>query len=582
MTEENGFYGIRPYGPHPNERQLRHIKKFSQKVFFHFGVNTFTELEWGEGGESEKLFDPSELDVGQWIRVAAQAGARLAIITAKHHDGFCLWSSAYTEHCVKNSPYKNGKGDVVREFTEACRRYGLGVGIYISPYDRSVETWGTPAYSEYYAAQLTELMTGYGHIDEVWWDGAGSAETPYDWGAWADIIRKNQPDAVIFGSLGATEYVDIRWVGNECGYAGATNYATIDPKYLIHETPAELNRGSIITPQELESPECLKRYIPAEVDVSIRPGWFYHEAQDGEVKSVNRLARIWFSSVGANAFELLNLPPDRRGLVHPKDAENARLASDIIRTTFATNLAFGAKVTADSTYSAECGADNLLQPYEKCFYAADNTSAELLFELPAQVTFDCYSLREVVELGERITEHTLYVEGEGGEWREIAKNTSVGILRAEYFPQVTASRIKLCIKGYASPVLERFGLHKLPCDISDDVALSDKTDLLSKKNASVSISEDRRALTAEFGGVYPFDTVTLNCECVWRLKIYAFNGQEYYLIHEAIQPEHSYKWHFDAPIDGSYRVKIETDTQAADKLEPHFYMSVRPSARGAI
>ncbi len=573
--QNDRFFGIEPYGPVPNARQLRHIKRFSQKVFFHFGVNTFTELEWGEGAESEKLFDPSELDVRQWIRVAAQAGAELAIITAKHHDGFCLWDSAYTEHCVRNSPYKNGKGDVVKEFTDACREYGLGVGLYISPYDRNVPTWGTPAYSEYYAAQLTELMTGYGHVDEVWWDGAGSVETPYDWGLWADIIHKNQPDAVIFGSLGATEHVDIRWVGNECGYAGTTNYATIDPEYLIHETPSELNRGSVITPWELDSGKCPKRYIPAEVDVSIRPGWFYHEAQDSEVKSVNRLVRIWFSSVGANAFELLNLPPDRRGLVHPIDAENARRANDIVRFTFAVNLAYGAKVTSDNARDARCGADNLLQPYEGCFYAAEKNSAEIEFEFPSPVTFDCYSLREVVELGERITEHTLSVSDGNGGWRTVAKNTSVGILRAEYFPEVTASRVKLTVVGYAPPVLESFGLHKLPCDISDDISVSDGTDLLSKKNASVSVSDDRRTLIAEFGGVYPFDTLTLNCECVWRLKIFAFNGQEYSLIHEEVQPEHSYKLHFDAPIDGSYRVKIETDAQAADKLEPHFYMSAR-------
>lgn len=569
----NNYHGIKPYGPIPNERQQRHIKKFPQKVFFHFGVNTFTELEWGEGAENEKLFDPSELDARQWIRVAAQAGAKLAIITAKHHDGFCLWNSKYTEHCVKNSPYKNGKGDVVKEFTDACREYGLGVGIYLSPYDRHAPDWGKDSYSDFYAAQLTELMTGYGHIDEVWWDGAGSTETEYNWKMWADIIRKNQPDAVIFGSLGATEYVDIRWVGNECGYAGTTNYATIDPEYLVHEAPLELNRGSIITPEELALGNSPKRYLPAEVDVSIRPGWFYHESQDSEVKSVNRLARIWFSSVGANAFELLNLPPDKRGLVHERDAENARLANDIISSTFAVNLAYGATVTADNTYAKGCEADNMLQPYSGCFYAAEKEHTDIIFDLSHRITFDCYSLKEVTALGERITQHTLYALNENGKWVTIASNTSVGNLRCEYFPPVTTSKVKLTVDGYAPPVIESFGLHKLPCDISNDVDISNQTDLLSKKNSKITVAEDNCSLIAEFGGVYPFDTLTLNCECVWKLRIYAFSGQEYHLIHEAIQPEHDYKWHSDTPIDGCYKLKIETNTPAANKLEPHIYMS---------
>ncbi|MBQ9117491.1 MAG: alpha-L-fucosidase, partial [Clostridia bacterium] len=509
---------IEPYGPVPSERQLRHINKFKKKAFFHVGVNTFTDLEWGEGGESEQIFAPSALDTRQWIKAAAQAGFQLAIITAKHHDGFCLWDSAYTEHCVRNSPYK---GDVVREFANACREFGLGVGVYISPWDRNAPFWGTDKYSEYYALQLTELMTKYGHIDEVWWDGAGSAETPYDWKRWNDIIRENQPDACIFGSMGATDFVDLRWVGNESGYAGKTHYSTIDPEYLLHETPRELNRGAIITPEELASGVCPKRYIPAEVDVSIRPGWFYHAHQDGEVKSPSRLAQIWFDSIGSNAFMLLNFPPDRRGIVMDTDAENARLADEIIKKTFAVNLAYGAAATADSVYCAGCEAENLLQPYDGCFYAANDKKAIVEFELPHSVTFDCYSLSEVIELGERVIGHKVeYLNGDC-EWETLAEGTSVGVMKAQHFEPVTASRIRLTVEGYAYPVLRSFGLYKLPDGaFAPDPVPKNAEDILSKKGERVEISEDGKTLFAEFGGVYPFNTLKMTCENVFYLDIF--------------------------------------------------------------
>lgn len=564
------FYGIEPYGPIPNARQLRHLKMFPQKVFFHFGVNTFTDLEWGMGGEPEQCFAPTEIDVRQWIRTAAQAGATLAILTAKHHDGFCLWHSAHTEHCVKNSPYKNGNGDVVREFTDACREYGLGVGLYISPWDRNAPFWGTDKYSEYYAAQLTELMTEYGHIDEVWWDGAGSGETPYDWAKWENIIHTNQPDAAIFGSLGAADYVDIRWVGNECGYAASTHYATIDPKYLKNETPSELNVGSIITPQELNSGCCPKRYIPSEVDVSIRPGWFYHKEQDDEVKSVERLVKIWFSSVGSNAMQLINFPPDRRGLVCKRDAENARLANDVIKSAFSVNLAYGATVTASNTLRSECDAYKLLSPNPDCFFAAKENEAEILFELPAPITFDCYSVREVIELGERIIEHSLSAMINGA-WVEIAKNTSIGNLKAAYFPQITASKLKFKVKGYAPPVLESFGLHKLPLDIQNNIPVNTAEDIMTHKNASIEILNDNNTLIANFGGIYPFNIVKLSCCNVWKLTISAFDGQKYYKIYETVQPEREFTLKLPNVIDGSYQVKIDTNNHSADKLDPHFY-----------
>jgi alpha-L-fucosidase len=191
-------YGIEPFGATPNERQVAHYK-IGKKVFFHFGVNTFTSSEWGSGTEVEDIFNPSALDTDQWLRVAKEAGFELAILTVKHHDGFCLWPSAYTEHSVKNSPYKNGKGDVVREFVDSCHKYGLKVGLYISPWDRHSPHWGKDDYNDYFANQLTEILTGYGEIHEVWWDGAGSRDAVYDWDLWESIVRENQPKAAIFG-----------------------------------------------------------------------------------------------------------------------------------------------------------------------------------------------------------------------------------------------------------------------------------------------------------------------------------------------------------------------------------------------
>ena len=570
MSRELDIREITPYGPVPSERQLRHVRKFKKKAFFHFGVNTFTDLEWGKGIEGEQLFAPSELDTRQWIRAVAQAGFQLAIITAKHHDGFCLWDSKYTEHCVRNSPYK---GDVVREFADACREYGLGVGFYISPWDRNAPFWGTDKYSEYYALQLTELMTEYGHVDEVWWDGAGSAETPYDWKRWNGIIRENQPDACIFGSMGATDFVDLRWVGNESGYAGKTHYATIDPRYLLHETPAELNRGAIITPEELASGDCPKRYIPAEVDVSIRPGWFYHAHQDGEVKSPARLTQIWFDSIGSNAFMLLNFPPDRRGLIMDTDAENARTADEIIKKTFAVNLAYGATVTADSVYRLGYEADNLLQPYGGAFYAASENKAVIEFNMPSPVTFDVYGLSEVIELGERITYHKLEYMNENGAWSLIAEGTSVGELKAQHFDPVTATRVRLTVDGYAPAVLRSFGLYKLPDGVfAPDAVPKNTADILSGKGASVEISEDKKTLYAEFGGVYPFNTVKVNCENVFSLDIFAFDGQSYRKIHREHLPPRELTVTLPETVEGSYRIKIEVNNQSADKLNPRVYL----------
>ena len=271
-------FGLVPFGAAPNARHMEWYAR-ERTAFLHFGVNTFTDREWGDGTESEALFAPTKLDCRQWARVLKEGGFTAAILTAKHHDGFCLWHTETTTHHVGNSP---ARVDVVHEFCEACREFGLKPGLYISPWDRFHPAWGTEGYNDVFAAQLTELMTRYGKIWECWWDGAGSTEATYDWARWASIVRENQPQCVLFGCLGAAEHVDLRWVGNEEGRAGDPCWATIDPETILEEKCAGLNSGKFGG----------NRFIPAETNTSIRPGWFWHESQNDRVRSSENLLLV--------------------------------------------------------------------------------------------------------------------------------------------------------------------------------------------------------------------------------------------------------------------------------------------------
>ena len=310
-----------PGRPLPSAAQLA-WQRDELALFLHFGVNTFTDREWGDGKEAPAIFEPTKLDARQWARTAKAAGFRAMILTAKHHDGFCLWPTATTRHSVASSPWRAGGGDVVREFVDACAAEGLRAGLYLSPWDRNHPTYGdSPAYNDVYAAQLTELLTRYGRITEVWFDGA-NGEGPngrrqvYDWPRVFGLVRRLQPDAVIFSDAGP----DVRWCGNERGVAGDPNWSTVDP--TIVSFPGQSGAGVEAALQHGAPDGTVWR--PAEVDVSIRPGWFYHPAQDDEVRSVDNLIELYFTSVGRNAKLLLNVPPTREGLIHDVDA--ARLA----------------------------------------------------------------------------------------------------------------------------------------------------------------------------------------------------------------------------------------------------------------
>ena len=306
--------------PHP--RQLA-WQQLEMTAFIHFTINTFTDREWGQGDESPELFNPVSLDAEQWVRVLSEAGMKMVIITAKHHDGFCLWPTKTTRHSVASSPWKDGKGDVIRELKDACEKYNMKFGVYLSPWDRNADCYGdSPEYNKFYLEQLTELLTWYGKVDEVWFDGAngegpGGRRQEYDWQAYYDLIRKLQPDAVtaIMGE-------DVRWVGTETGYGRETEWSVtaLAPGGTPESRAINEALGLNPTSMDLGSSALLKKagkvfWYPAEVDVSIRPGWFWHAAEDSLVKDPDKLLDIYFSSVGRNAVLLLNVPPDNRGLI---------------------------------------------------------------------------------------------------------------------------------------------------------------------------------------------------------------------------------------------------------------------------
>ncbi len=541
--------GFSPVGPLPNKRQFHSLHY--KKAFFHFGVNTFTDAEWGDGTELEKAFNPTNLDIRQWMRVLKSAGFDLAIITAKHHDGFCLWPTKYSEHSVKNSPYKDGKGDIIKEFTDAAREYGIKAGIYLSPWDRHSEYWGTAEYSKFYAKQLTELMTNYGKLDEVWWDGAGSKETPYDWGRWASIIREHQPTACIFGSLGATPYVDIRWVGNESGYAGETHYASIDEQALDGETRGDLLHGKIMG----------NRYIPSECDVSIRPGWFYHSSQDDKVRSVENLNKIWFESVGRNSMMLLNFPPDRRGLICDTDAQNAILSHRCISKMLSVNYALGAQITADTVYSELFLPEKAALPDENlCYAAAPGThSAVLDIVLQAPEKINTVILGEEIRMGERITDFRIEAVDSEGISTVLANATSVGFKKAVKIPENEYSHIRVVIENSVGPVvLNRLGLHFYENPYITKLMEAGELNLAGMVSAKIDFEYEKSGALINFGGIYPFNQISFNLESGGTYQIFAFSGTDWYEIASGSTDDRAVTVKLDKPIEDSYQIKIRS------------------------
>jgi len=441
----------------PSPQQLA-WQKLEFIAFIHYTVNAFTDREWGDGTENPAIFNPSQLDVRQWVTTCKDAGMKMIILTAKHHDGFCLWPSKHTEHSVKNSPYKNGKGDIVGELAAACRQAGLKLGLYLSPWDRHEPTYGdTASYNEFYKSQLREILSNYGEISEVWFDGAkgpDAKDMEYDWQGYYSIIRELQPNAVI-----AICGPDVRWVGNESGYARETEWS------VVNRSSSSAQRKNLGSLEALGDGSNLA-WHPAETDVSIRPGWFYHAKEDDKVKSVEKLLEIYFTSVGRNSVLLLNLPPDRRGLIHENDVQRLRDLRQVLDAIFAENLAAGATARASHVKAGDpaFGADRMVDGHADTYWTTDDwtTEATVEFNLGSDRTFSVAELSECIRIGQRIEEFVLEA-WDAGKWKEFARGTTVGYKRLLRFDDVNASRVRVRIlNSRVCPALSGFGLYHAP------------------------------------------------------------------------------------------------------------------------
>ena len=455
----------------PNDVIPTHQQVEYQKMefigFIHFTVNTYTDKEWGYGDESPEIFNPTDFDAEQWASVAKTVGMKQLILTAKHHDGFCLWPSKYTEHSVKYSPWKNGNGDILREFTDACRKYGLKAGLYLSPWDRNHADYGTPVYIDYYWNQLKELLTEYGDISEIWFDGAngglgyygGANETRhidrttyYRWNETWSMIKKLQPNILLFSDAGP----DIRWIGNEKGYAGETNWSTINSESIVvgAADPRYLNSGD---PHG-------KNWVVPLCNTSIRPGWFYHESQDSQVKTPQELMDVYYKSVGRNGVLLLNVPPDKRGLFHDNDIQTLKEFKTTLDETFKTNLAAG-KIVKASNYRLKhehFAPANIVDEDLTSYWATDDDirQATLEIDLGKPVLFDRIMIQEPIRYGQRISEFEIKAQI-NGEWTRLAQGTTIGYKRLLLMSPVETGKIQLIInKSNNTPAISNFGLYK--------------------------------------------------------------------------------------------------------------------------
>ncbi len=449
-----------PWGATPSKRQLAwHARE--QYAFVHFSINTFTDREWGYGDESPSLFNPADFSADQIVAAAKAGGMRGIILTAKHHDGFCLWPTQLTEHCIRNSPYKQGKGDIVREMEQATRRAGLAFGLYLSPWDRNHPEYGRPGYIDYFRKQVVELCTNYGELFEFWFDGANGgdgyyggardarkidAPKYYNWPSIVALVHQHQPMACTFDPLGA----DVRWVGNEDGVAGDPCWPTMPNHPYVQSEGNSGVRGAPL-------------WWPAETDVSIRPGWFYHADEDAKVKDPARLLRLYDESVGRGTNLNLNLPPDRRGRLHDHDVAVLKSFGDAQAATYATDLARGAVAHASAERGPAFAAARVLDGRRDTYWSTPDaiTTPTLTLDLPPGRAFDVIRLREHLPLGVRVTRFAVDLE-EGGAWRTVAEHECIGAQRIIRLPRVSeARRLRLrVIEAPACPAISEIALFR--------------------------------------------------------------------------------------------------------------------------
>lgn len=454
------------YGPIPSENQMK-WQEMEYYAFIHLSINTYTDMAWGKGDEDIKMFNPTDLDCRQWARICKEVGMKGIILTAKHHSGFCLWPSKYTEYSVKNSPWKNGKGDIMREMADACKEYGLKLGVYLSPWDRNHPDYGKPEYITYFRNQLTELLTNYGDVFEVWFDGANGGDgyygganetrkidrkTYYDWKNTYELVRKLQPNIVIWNDNG--DRADLRWVGTEAGYVGKTNWS------LLNAT------GDVQVSMLRYGVEDGNTWVPGEVNTSIRPEWFYHLREDSKVKKLPELMTIYYNSIGRNGTLLINFPIMPNGLIHQNDEKSALEFAQTVKEAFAVNLAKKVKVEASNCRenSPRFGADNTVDGDKETYWVTDDNvkTASLTIHFDKPTTFNRFLVQEYIRLGQRVKSFT--VEGYiNGEWKELVKETTIGYKRILCFPTVETTKIRLTITDSKScPLISNIEVYNAP------------------------------------------------------------------------------------------------------------------------
>ena len=438
--------------PVPTPQQVS-WQRLETYAFIHFGLNTFNDMEWGYGDTPASTFNPSRLDCEQWVQTLVNAGMKGVILTCKHHDGFCLWPSQYTDYSVASAPWRDGQGDVVKELMEACKRHGIKMGVYLSPWDRHQGSYGTPDYVTYYYNQLTELMSNYGDIFEVWFDGANGGDgwygganekreidrsTYYNYPKAWDIVNRLQPTAVIFSDGGP----GCRWVGNEKGFANATNWAFVRSKEVYPGYPQY---------EELQSGHADgDAWCASECDTSIRPGWFYHESEDDKVKTVDELTDLYYRSVGHNGTLLLNFPVDRNGLIHPVDSATAVQWHERINNELGNNLLSSAKFQASDTRSKAFSAAMMGDGDWETYWAASDgvTAADIIIKTKRDVTLNCMMLQEYIPLGQRVKEFVIEYKTCCGKWVPVItdeETTTIGYKRIVRFNEKTASEWRVRI-----------------------------------------------------------------------------------------------------------------------------------------
>ena len=446
-----------PYGALPTPAQVE-WQKMEFNMFVHFGPNTFTNVEWGDGTESVDVFAPTALDCRQWAAIAKEAGMKGIIITGKHHDGFCIWPNPESTHTVAQSKWRDGKGDIFKELSEACREYGLKFGVYISPWDQNDPHYGTPEYNEVFRRTIEHAHTNYGEVFEQWFDGAcgegpNGKQQVYDWDLFNGEVYRHHPNAMIFTDVGP----GCRWIGNESGIAGETCWSTLNIKGFGpgRQAPPKksLNGGDMNG----------EAWVTGEADVSIRPGWFWRESENDDVKSIDHLLYIWYNSVGHNSLLLLNVPPDTRGLINESDQARLKEFRQALDEIFSTDYADGAAIEASHVRGRGYEAANLLDDdYDSYWTAADDVrQASLTLSFNEPRTFNRVQLQEYIPLGQRVCGFNIEALDADGNWKRIGESTTIGYKKIVLTDMVTTTGLRINITdALAVPVLNGLSLYK--------------------------------------------------------------------------------------------------------------------------